>query len=135
MTHDAVKAALKSQAIEVPSWAFGNSGTRFKVFAQPGVPRYPQEKIADAAQVHAFTGVAPRVALHIPWDRVDDYAELGPRRQPRRADRGDQRERVPGRRLHARDRSPHPERRVRRKATRPSARVRRHHGRRPGPAT
>jgi L-rhamnose isomerase/sugar isomerase len=71
-----VTDALTRQEIELPSWAFGNSGTRFKVFAQPGVPRSPQEKIADAAVVHRFTGVAPSVALHIPWDKVDDYAEL-----------------------------------------------------------
>ncbi|MFF4828919.1 L-rhamnose isomerase [Streptomyces sp. NPDC001312] len=72
----AVKAALKTQAVETPSWAYGNSGTRFKVFAQAGVPRTPWEKLDDAAQVHAVTGVAPAVALHIPWDRVDDYAAL-----------------------------------------------------------
>jgi L-rhamnose isomerase/sugar isomerase len=72
----AVKAALKTQAVETPSWAYGNSGTRFKVFAQQGVPRTPWEKLDDAAQVHAFTGVAPTVALHIPWDKVDDYAAL-----------------------------------------------------------
>ncbi|MER6527211.1 L-rhamnose isomerase [Streptomyces sp. NPDC001508] len=72
----AVKAALKTQAVETPSWAYGNSGTRFKVFAQQGVPRSPREKLDDAAQVHAFTGVAPTVALHIPWDTVDDYAAL-----------------------------------------------------------
>jgi L-rhamnose isomerase/sugar isomerase len=72
----AVKAALKTQAVETPSWAYGNSGTRFKVFTQPGVPRSPQEKLDDAAKVHEFTGVAPTVALHIPWDRVDDYAAL-----------------------------------------------------------
>ncbi|MFH9980140.1 L-rhamnose isomerase [Streptomyces sp. NPDC017179] len=72
----AVKAALRTQAVETPSWAYGNSGTRFKVFAQPGVPRTPWEKVDDAAQVHAVTGVAPTVALHIPWDRVDDYAAL-----------------------------------------------------------
>ncbi|MFP8886337.1 L-rhamnose isomerase [Streptomyces mangrovi] len=72
----AVKAALRKQAIETPSWAYGNSGTRFKVFAQPGVPRTPREKLDDAARVHAHTGVAPTVALHIPWDRVDDYAGL-----------------------------------------------------------
>jgi L-rhamnose isomerase/sugar isomerase len=72
----AVKDALRRQQIETPSWAYGNSGTRFKVFAQRGVPRTPQEKIDDAAQVHRFTGVAPSVALHIPWDRVDDYAAL-----------------------------------------------------------
>lgn len=68
---------LAAQAIELPSWAFGNSGTRFKVFGTPGTPRTVQEKIADAAQVHALTGLAPSVALHIPWDRVDDYAGLG----------------------------------------------------------
>ncbi|QUH02514.1 L-rhamnose isomerase [Saccharopolyspora erythraea] len=72
----AVKAALKSLRIETPSWAYGNSGTRFKVFAQEGVPRDAFEKVEDAAQVHAHTGVAPSVALHIPWDRVDDYSEL-----------------------------------------------------------
>ena len=72
----AVIEALKAQRIELPSWAFGNSGTRFKVFAQKGVPRTPVEKIADAAEVQRFTGVAPTVALHIPWDRVDDYAVL-----------------------------------------------------------
>src|SRR5215470_954344 len=73
----AVKSRLASQRIELPSWAFGNSGTRFKVFAQQGVPRDPYEKIADAAQVNKYTGVAPSVALHIPWDRVDDYRDLG----------------------------------------------------------
>jgi L-rhamnose isomerase / sugar isomerase len=62
--------------IEVPSWAYGNSGTRFKVFSTPGVPRNPLEKIADAAQVHAVTGLAPRVSLHIPWDRVEDFGAL-----------------------------------------------------------
>ena len=67
---------LERQAIEVPSWAYGNSGTRFKVFSTPGTPRDPFEKIADAAQVHKYTGLAPIVALHIPWDRVDDYSTL-----------------------------------------------------------
>jgi L-rhamnose isomerase / sugar isomerase len=71
-----IKPQLREQRIETPSWAYANSGTRFKVFAQAGVPRTPQEKIADAAVVHRLTGVAPTVALHIPWDRVDDYEEL-----------------------------------------------------------
>jgi L-rhamnose isomerase / sugar isomerase len=71
-----ITETLAAQAIELPSWAFGNSGTRFKVFAQPGVPRDPFEKLADAAQVHAHTGLAPSVALHIPWDLVDDYGKL-----------------------------------------------------------
>jgi L-rhamnose isomerase/sugar isomerase len=72
----AVKDSLKNHRIELPSWAFGNSGTRFKVFGQPGVPRNPYEKADDAAQVHKYTGVAPIMAVHIPWDRVDDYAAL-----------------------------------------------------------
>ncbi|MBI4900205.1 MAG: L-rhamnose isomerase [Actinobacteria bacterium] len=67
---------LATLEIEVPSWAYGNSGTRFKVFAQPGTPRTVQEKIADAAQVHKASGLAPAVALHIPWDKVDDYDGL-----------------------------------------------------------
>ena len=72
----AVRDALAAQTIELPSWAFGNSGTRFKVFSQPGVPRDPKEKLADAAQVHQYTGAAPRVSLHIPWDLVDDFEDL-----------------------------------------------------------
>ena len=67
---------LAKLQIEVASWAYGNSGTRFRVFGTPGTPRDPFEKIADAAQVHAATGLAPTVAIHIPWDRVDDYAAL-----------------------------------------------------------
>ncbi|AZG47258.1 L-rhamnose isomerase [Gordonia insulae] len=70
-------AILDNLAIELPSWAFGNSGTRFKVFGTPGTPRTVQEKIADAAVVHRLTGLAPKVALHIPWDIVDDFAALG----------------------------------------------------------
>ncbi len=68
--------ALDGFTVEVPSWAYGNSGTRFKVFASPGVPRNPYEKISDAAQVHRLTGLAPRVSLHIPWDVVDDWSDL-----------------------------------------------------------
>ena len=71
-----VKEVLKRFFIEVPSWAYGNSGTRFKVFSSAGVPRDPFEKVADAAQVHKFTGAAPAVAMHIPWDRVSDYKAL-----------------------------------------------------------
>ena len=71
-----IEAALRAQRVETPSWAFGNSGTRFAVFAQPGAPRDPFEKLEDAAEVHRHTGVAPAVAIHIPWDRVDDFAAL-----------------------------------------------------------
>src|SRR5699024_1684178 len=67
---------LAEFTIEVPSWGYGNSGTRFKVFGTPGTPRDPFEKIADAAQTHAFTGSAPRVSLHYPWDRVEDFGAL-----------------------------------------------------------
>ena len=75
-TFDGISDQLSHLAIEVPSWAYGNSGTRFKVFGSPGTPRTVQEKIADAAAVHRFTGLAPRVALHIPWDLVDDFGAL-----------------------------------------------------------
>ncbi|WP_353808370.1 L-rhamnose isomerase [Agromyces sp. SYSU T00194] len=71
-----IQAELAKQAIELPSWAFGNSGTRFKVFGTPGTPRDPYEKIADAAQVNAYTALSPSVALHIPWDKVDSWADL-----------------------------------------------------------
>jgi len=72
-----VKAKLAAQAIETPSWGYGNSGTRFKVFPWPGAPRTVYEKLDDAAYVHRLTGAAPTVALHIPWDRVDDWPALG----------------------------------------------------------
>ena len=75
-TFNAIATQLTALAIEVPSWAYGNSGTRFKVFGSPGTPRTVEEKIADAATVHTFTGLAPTVALHIPWDRVDDFGKL-----------------------------------------------------------
>jgi L-rhamnose isomerase / sugar isomerase len=75
-TFASIADQLTSQAIELPSWAFGNSGTRFKVFGTPGTPRTIEEKIADAAKVNELTGLAPKVALHIPWDKVDDYAAL-----------------------------------------------------------
>jgi L-rhamnose isomerase/sugar isomerase len=71
-----VEERLRTQRVETPSWGYGNSGTRFKVFPQPGVPRDPFEKLDDAAEVHRLTGVCPSVAIHIPWDRVEDYGEL-----------------------------------------------------------
>ncbi|MCD6302237.1 MAG: L-rhamnose isomerase [Anaerolineae bacterium] len=73
---EAVKDALKSQWIETPSWGYADSGTRFKVFAQPGAAQTTEQKLEDAAQVHKYTGIAPSVALHIPWDKVDDYDAL-----------------------------------------------------------
>jgi L-rhamnose isomerase/sugar isomerase len=71
-----VEERLRAQKIETPSWGYGDTGTRFAVFPQRGVPRDPFEKMADAAQVHGLTGVCPSVAIHIPWDKVDDYGKL-----------------------------------------------------------
>jgi L-rhamnose isomerase/sugar isomerase len=71
-----VEDRLRSQRVETPSWGYGDTGTRFAVFPQPGVPRDPFEKIADAAEAHKHTGICPSVAIHIPWDKVDDYSEL-----------------------------------------------------------
>lgn len=76
MNKEAIKEKLKNQKIETPSWGYGDSGTRFKVFHQAGAARNVYEKIDDAAQVHKYTGVTPSVALHIPWDMVDDWKEL-----------------------------------------------------------
>lgn len=71
-----VKSKLKSLKVETPSWGYGDSGTRFKVFKKTGVPRSPFEKFEDAAVVQKLTGICPSVAIHIPWDKVDDYAKL-----------------------------------------------------------
>ena len=73
---EAVKAHLKQQHIETPSWGYGNSGTRFGVFEQLGAARNAAERLEDAATVHRFTGIAPTVALHIPWDKTDDWGAL-----------------------------------------------------------
>jgi L-rhamnose isomerase/sugar isomerase len=76
MDESSVLAHLRSLEIETPSWGYGNSGTRFHVYPWPGAARSVHERIADAALVHRLTGCCPAVALHIPWDAVDDYAEL-----------------------------------------------------------
>ncbi len=73
---DQVKTALKKQHLELPSWGFSDGGTRFKVFRQAGAARNAFEKFEDAAQVHKVTGVCPSVAVHIPWDKVDNYGAL-----------------------------------------------------------
>jgi L-rhamnose isomerase / sugar isomerase len=71
-----IERALAVFTVETPSWGYGDSGTRFAVFPQPGRPRNVAERIADAAEVHRLTGTAPAVALHFPWDAVDDLSEL-----------------------------------------------------------
>jgi L-rhamnose isomerase / sugar isomerase len=76
MDEAAVVERVKSLEIETPSWGYGNSGTRFHVYPWPGAARDVHERIADAALVHRLTGCCPSVALHIPWDAVDDYGAL-----------------------------------------------------------
>jgi L-rhamnose isomerase/sugar isomerase len=71
-----IKEQLKALKIETPSWGYGDSGTRFKVFQKEGVPRNPFEKFEDAAVVHKLTGACPSVAIHIPWDKAEDYSKL-----------------------------------------------------------
>jgi L-rhamnose isomerase/sugar isomerase len=71
-----VETRLKAQQIETPSWGYADGGTRFGVFRQAGAPRTVQEKFEDAAQAHKFTGIAPSVAVHIPWDTVESWSEL-----------------------------------------------------------
>ena len=73
---DSIKTALKQQAIETPSWGYGNSGTRFKTFSASGAARDVWEKLEDAALIHDLSGIAPSVALHIPWDKVKDMGEV-----------------------------------------------------------
>lgn len=69
---EAIKRRLKNQKIETPSWGYANSGTRFKAFAWPGAAVTTPQKLDDASMVHKLTGVAPLVAIHIPWDRPED---------------------------------------------------------------
>ena len=76
MDETAVLERLRRLEIETPSWAYGNSGTRFHVYPWPGAARTVHERIDDAALVHRLTGCCPSVALHIPWDAVDDYGAL-----------------------------------------------------------
>jgi L-rhamnose isomerase/sugar isomerase len=65
---DGALRALDGFQIEIPSWGFANTGTRFGKFLQAGAATSLEEKFADAAQVHALTGVTPRLALHVLWD-------------------------------------------------------------------
>src|ERR671918_150541 len=76
MNDETVLAELRRLEIETPSWGYGNSGTRFHVYPWPGAARKVWERIDDAALVHRLTGVCPSVAVHIPWDRVDNWGAL-----------------------------------------------------------
>ncbi|HEU5352452.1 MAG TPA: TIM barrel protein [Terracidiphilus sp.] len=67
---------LDAFAIEVPSWGFANTGTRFGKFVQPGAASTLEEKFADAAEVHRFTGATPTMALHVLWDLPGGLADV-----------------------------------------------------------
>lgn len=67
-----IKERLKRQGVETPSWGYANSGTRFQAFPWPGAAVTTRQKLDDAAMVHKMTGIAPSVALHIPWDVPED---------------------------------------------------------------
>ena len=85
MRHDPaeiVSTALDTFAIELPSWGFANTGTRFGKFLQPAAATTIEEKFSDAGQVHALTGACPTVALHVLWDLAER------RRRRRRRARG-----------------------------------------------
>lgn len=75
-TIDDVIAALQQFRVETPSWGYGDSGTRFKVFHWPGAASTLREKLEDAARVQKVTGICPSVAIHIPWDNVDDWSAV-----------------------------------------------------------
>src|SRR5208337_3894231 len=71
-----IRRKMATFRCETPSWGFGPSGTRFAVFKQPGEARTIYEKLEDAAEVQRLTKICPAVAIHIPWDKVDDYGQL-----------------------------------------------------------
>src|SRR5438874_620379 len=73
---DTIIEEIRRFRVETPSWGYGNSGTRFKVFPWPGAARDLHEKLADAAEVQKVTGICPSVAIHIPWDKADDWSTV-----------------------------------------------------------
>ncbi len=75
-SHDRVFASLDSFRIELPSWGFANTGTRFGKFVQPAAATTIEEKFADASQVNKLTGCAPTVALHVLWDLPGGVADV-----------------------------------------------------------
>src|SRR2546423_14077478 len=70
---DTVLEKIQRFTVETPSWGYSDSGTRFKVFHWPGAARTLREKLADAAEVQKVIGICPSVAIHIPWDKEDDW--------------------------------------------------------------
>ena len=77
-THlDRIFKALETFRIELPSWGFANTGTRFGKFLQPAAATSIEEKFSDAGQVHALTGICPTIALHVLWDFSDGVSSCG----------------------------------------------------------
>jgi L-rhamnose isomerase / sugar isomerase len=74
---DKIHRALDVFRIEIPSWGFANTGTRFGKFIQPAAATTTEEKFSDAGQVHAVTGVCPTIALHVLWDLPDGLGSAG----------------------------------------------------------
>src|SRR5258708_37251328 len=72
-----IHRALDSFRIELPSWGFANTGTRFGKFLQPAAATSIEEKFSDASQVHRWTGVCPTLALHVLWDLPQGVASIG----------------------------------------------------------
>src|SRR6266581_2323104 len=67
--------ALDSFQIEIPSWGFANTGTRFGKYLQPAAASTLEEKFSDAGQVQKLTGVTPTLALHVLWDLPNGIAD------------------------------------------------------------
>src|ERR1700756_5954730 len=82
---DKVFAALETFRIELPSWGFANTGTRFGKFIQAAAATTTEEKFSDAAQVQLHTGICPTIALHVLWDlpggknSIEDIQKLAKR--------------------------------------------------------
>lgn len=74
---DNISGALERFRMELPSWGFANTGTRFGKFLQTAAATTIEEKISDAGQVHFFTGACPSVALHVSWDFPEGVASAG----------------------------------------------------------
>ena len=74
---DAIAKALDTFQIELPSWGFANTGTRFGKFTQPAAASTIEEKFSDAGEVHRVTGSCPSVALHVLWDLPEGIKSVG----------------------------------------------------------
>src|SRR5580658_4399616 len=73
---EAIWKALDNFHIELPSWGFANTGTRFGKFIQASAATNIEEKFSDAAQVHTSTGACPTLALHVQWDLPNGFEDV-----------------------------------------------------------